>query len=766
MKYRVFSSGFILLMMVISGFALPQPSTDPMLSLWGYYPPGRAGFWPGNGMIESAGDYTFSSATGSYTPISGGTVSSASGDEGAENILLPFLFIYDSLIYTTARISVNGWLEFGQSFTGAGYVNELASPEARPLVAPFWDDLYDDATSQVRYETLGSSPARTFVVEWQDIRWVTSTGARQNFQLRLYEGTNTIEFIYGSMANSTNTSASIGLNDPVGGSGHFLSITPGNPPTSSTILANDAISSISSLPSGTVYRFTPACFHLWDGSLNSDWFEAANWNCGIVPATSANVTIPAGTINLPVLSSDAFAGVLGIENGANLILSGGNLTLHSLRLNGRLTVSGSEWIDISGTTHAWYRDVMTGVFEPGMGTVVFSGGKTATTNSPATFYNVTIQAGKALDPGQNPFVSLGSFNNAGTFWSSSDLTTGSEFYGAVVNSGVWKGREGPVKFINSFSNENGAVFNGSLDPVIGVEFYKDMLNKGELVASDLGKMTARANWQNDGLFIPGSGQVWLAGNGYQEIRSSSGTNEFCRLVIATGSQVRMNNNIRILENLEIQSGAFFELGGFDVTVDGVLSNYGGMGQDKVVPAGLQSSFLQVTDQTGAITVYRGVEIMPEGEMGETRVEIHGNQSACNSTNELIHRCFSISPETLQAARIRFWYLNDEKGTENPTTMKAFHWDGAAWGELSLAAIPRGTQGNYEWVEAVDVASYSQFGLADDVPGDPTVVEIINFQGEVGKSSLKSIAIVVLLVFFSIGIMMFASIKRTTEVGNS
>ncbi len=205
--------------------------------------------------------------------------------------------------------------------------------------------------------------------------------------------------------------------------------------------------------------------------------------------------------------------------------------------------------------------------------------------------------------------------------------------------------------------------------------------------------------------------------------------------------------MRILENLEIQSGAFFELGGFDVTVDGVLSNYGVMGQDKVIHAGLQSYFLQVTDQTGAITVYRGVEIMPEGEMGDTRVEIRGNQSACNSTDELVHRCFSITPSIPQADRIRFWYLIDEKGTENPATMKAFHWDGAAWGELSLAAIPRGTQGNYEWVEAVDVASYSQFGLADDIPGNPTAVEIINFQGDVGKSSLKNLAIVVLLVFF-------------------
>jgi hypothetical protein len=158
--------------------------------------------------------------------------------------------------------------------------------------------------------------------------------------------------------------------------------------------------------------------------------------------------------------------------------------------------------------------------------------------------------------------------------------------------------------------------------------------------------------------------------------------------------------------------------------------------------------------------------MPEGEMGITRVEVSGNQNACNSADELIHRCFSISPTTPQPAQIRFWYLNAEKGAENPVMMKAFHWDGAAWGELSLAAVPRGTLGEYEWVEAAGVASYSQFGLADDNPGDPTAIDTTSFRGKAGASSMIEIAIVLILVFFTIGCLLNFAIKRSININNS
>jgi hypothetical protein len=211
----------------------------------------------------AAPDYAFSVSLGTYDDISdetGYTVSTATGDDGAEDIALPFTFTYDGVGYTTGRISVNGWIAGGTGYTGAGYENDLASTVARPLLAPLWDDLNDDASSEIGYTILGTEPNRVVVVQWSDVLWEVSEGTPQNFQVRLYETTNVIQFIYGAMsAPSGNPSASIGINDATGGSGHFLSITPaaGTADTVSSTTANNAINSAQYLPGGKTYTFTP-----------------------------------------------------------------------------------------------------------------------------------------------------------------------------------------------------------------------------------------------------------------------------------------------------------------------------------------------------------------------------------------------------------------------------------------------------------------------------------------------------------------------------
>jgi hypothetical protein len=51
--------------------------------------------------------------------------------------------------------------------------------------------------------------------------------------------------------------ASIGIIDAVGGSSHFLSVTPGATPTVSSTVANNAISAATYLTNGLTYTFTP-----------------------------------------------------------------------------------------------------------------------------------------------------------------------------------------------------------------------------------------------------------------------------------------------------------------------------------------------------------------------------------------------------------------------------------------------------------------------------------------------------------------------------
>lgn len=287
---------------------------------------------------DTASGYTFSYTTTTYTEITG-TTSTATGDDGAENLTLPFTFRYDGVNYTTARVSTNGWLEMGTSFTGSGFSNDLASTTSKPLLAPLWDDLYDDATSVISYTTLGTAPDRIFVVQWENIRWQLSGGTQQNFQVRLYETSNVVEFVYGTMNTPTGSpSASIGINDAVGGSGRFLSVTPGNPPTVSSTTANNSISSITFLTSGTTYRFTPPppapdySTSTKSVSPSGTRFSGDVVTYTVVVLNSGDLTGAATTLDDPIPSGAAYVPGSAVLTGSGTLTA----TASSIDWNGSL----------------------------------------------------------------------------------------------------------------------------------------------------------------------------------------------------------------------------------------------------------------------------------------------------------------------------------------------------------------------------------------------------------------------------------------------
>ncbi len=245
---------------------------------------------PAFGGIESVSGYTFTSSAGAYVEIVG-TVSTATGDDGGQNITLPFTFNYDGVNYTTGRISTNGWLEMGQSYTSSGYSNSMASTTIKPILAALWDDLYDDASSDIQYSTSGVTPNQVFTVQWKNIRWYGSGGTQQNFQIKLYETSNVIEFVYGTMnAPAGSPTASIGVNDATGGSGHFISVTPaaGTADTFSTTTANNSINAATNLTSGKTYTFNPpsgapGCATIVspaDAATNVAASATLNWSAG------------------------------------------------------------------------------------------------------------------------------------------------------------------------------------------------------------------------------------------------------------------------------------------------------------------------------------------------------------------------------------------------------------------------------------------------------------------------------------------------------
>jgi PKD repeat protein len=206
-------------------------------------------FSPGTGTINFFGatpstvnapaiavaNYTRSTFTKGMTLLTGATLGPAGDDKGA-NISIGFTFNYCGVSYTNARFCTNGWLTLNQSGV-LSYENPSLFTATAPntTLAPWWDDLEDDVNSTLRYKTTGTTPSRVFTAEWDSVLTYSSYAtARISFQVKLFESTNVIEFHYGNIETGTpssNESASIGIEDATGGSGHFVEATTGSTTT-------------------------------------------------------------------------------------------------------------------------------------------------------------------------------------------------------------------------------------------------------------------------------------------------------------------------------------------------------------------------------------------------------------------------------------------------------------------------------------------------------------------------------------------------------
>src|SRR5206468_5232805 len=94
-------------------------------------------------------------------------------------------------------ISTNGWLEFGGNTQGTTDPTNACLPTSKhtnPFLAFYWDDLQTEGTA-IRYGTSGTSPNRTFIIDFQENR-VAATGDKVNGQVQIHERSNVINVRY------------------------------------------------------------------------------------------------------------------------------------------------------------------------------------------------------------------------------------------------------------------------------------------------------------------------------------------------------------------------------------------------------------------------------------------------------------------------------------------------------------------------------------------------------------------------------------------
>lgn len=94
----------------------------------------------------------------------------------------------------------------------------------------------------------------------------------------------------------------------------------------------------------------------WLGATNTNWFNASNWSCGVVPNLTSTAIIPPSAPNFPVINSGlvANAGILQIQTGASLVMLG-NSTLNignTAQIEGTFT-SSSGTVNYLNTSSAY-----------------------------------------------------------------------------------------------------------------------------------------------------------------------------------------------------------------------------------------------------------------------------------------------------------------------------------------------------------------------------------------------------------------------------
>lgn len=201
-----------------------------------------------------AQQYDFSASSGTFVPVTNGTALDAvEADEGSIVIPIGFTFNYFGASHTQVKVFSNGHLAFDLTAVSSFYHD--ISTESRKIVAPLWDDL-QGVGGTASYSLTGTAGSRVLTIEWLNWRWdYFATETNISFQVKLYETSNTIQFVYRQEAGalSVGTGAAIGITGNT--SGWFYSL---NDASASPTLALNGKNTIVTRPTtGQIYTFAP-----------------------------------------------------------------------------------------------------------------------------------------------------------------------------------------------------------------------------------------------------------------------------------------------------------------------------------------------------------------------------------------------------------------------------------------------------------------------------------------------------------------------------
>lgn len=170
-------------------------------------------------------EYHFSAHMGTFNTIDStvgvnyiDTLGFGSWDDGGSAVLpIGFNFIYGGATRNSFVATTNGNINFNT--TPPFY--SLWEPISPNTIQPFGIDLYNASslypysrffhgTGKLMYKTEGVSPNRVLTVEWKNYKFYVGMYNLGAFQVKLYETTNRIEFVYDTITNLGNQ-VSVGI---------------------------------------------------------------------------------------------------------------------------------------------------------------------------------------------------------------------------------------------------------------------------------------------------------------------------------------------------------------------------------------------------------------------------------------------------------------------------------------------------------------------------------------------------------------------------
>lgn len=144
-------------------------------------------------------------------------------DANSSPVNIGFSFDYNCSSFTQFVLNTNGFIKLGNTnpssaalfFDGADNANNgifnSADPSDVNLISVFNHDLEGAPGAEYRVNTSGAAPNRVCTIQFKNVRDKTLTPAQQynnmQFQIRLFETSNVIEFVYGDWTASANASA-------------------------------------------------------------------------------------------------------------------------------------------------------------------------------------------------------------------------------------------------------------------------------------------------------------------------------------------------------------------------------------------------------------------------------------------------------------------------------------------------------------------------------------------------------------------------------